>query len=64
MNYDEEFRNIKTALSNLVANHFPDYEFNWTLPVEASKVAVGAVLYQSRKGLDRQVTHEAIGFAC
>ena len=63
MDYEEEFRNMKMALSNSVANHFPDYELDWTLRVDASKVAVGAVLYQSRKGPDGQVTHEAIGFA-
>ena len=58
------FEKIKTALSNSVANHFPDYELDWTLRVDAFKVAaVGAVLYQSRIGSDGQVIHEAIGFA-
>ena len=54
---------MKSALSNSVANHFPDYELDWTLRVDASKVAVGAVLYQTRKGTDGTVTQEAIGFA-
>ena len=31
--------------------------------MDASKVAVGAVLYQNRIGSDGQVAHEAIGFA-
>ena len=63
MGYEEEFRKMKSALSNSVANHFPDYELDWTLRVDASKVAVDAVLYQTRKGTDGTVTHEAIGFA-
>ena len=63
IDYKEDFKKMKTALSNSVANHFPDYELDWTLRVDASKVAVGAVLYQNRIGSDGQVTHEAIGFA-
>ena len=31
--------------------------------LDASKVGVGAVLYQTRKDSARQVTHEGIGFA-
>ena len=63
IDYEEEFKNMKSALSNSVANHFPNYELDWTLRIVASKVAVGAVLYQTRKGTDGTVTHEAIGFA-
>ena len=63
VDYEEEFKKMKEALSNSVANHFPDYELDWTLRVDASKVAVGAVLYQTRTSPDSQVTHEAIGFA-
>ena len=63
VDYDKEFKKMKTALSNSVASHFPDYELDWTLRVDASKVAVGAVLSQSRKGDDGQVTHEADGFS-
>ena len=54
---------MKTALSTLVANHFPDYELDWTLCVDASKVAICSVLYQTHKGTEGTVTHEAIGFA-
>ena len=59
----EEFKKINTALSNSVANCFPDYELDRTLRVDASKVAVGAVLYQNRIGVDGQVAQEAFGFA-
>ena len=61
--YEEEFKRIKTALSNSVANYFLDYELDWTFRVDVSKVAVGAVLHQNRIGSDGQVTDEAIGFA-
>ena len=63
MDYEEEVRRIKTALSGSVANHFPDYKLDWTLQVDAFKVAVGEVLYQIKLGSDGQVTHETIGFA-
>ena len=32
--------------------------------VDASNVAVGAVLYQTRNGINVSVVHEAIGFVC
>ena len=62
LDYEKEFKRMKTALSNSVGNHFPDYELDWTLRVDASKVAVRALLYQNRIGSGGQVTHEAIGF--
>ena len=52
---------MKEAVSSSVANHFPDYKLDWTLRVDASKVAVG--VDQTRNSPDGQVTHEAIGFA-
>ena len=54
---------MNKALSNSVANHFPEYELDWTLRIDASKVAVGAVLYKTRTSPDGQVTQEAIWFA-
>ena len=61
--YEGDFKKMKLALSNSIANHFPDYDLDWTLRVDASKVAVGAVLYQTRKRDDGTLVHEAIGFA-
>ena len=37
MDCKEEFRNMKTTLSNTVANHFPDYELVWVVRVDASR---------------------------
>ena len=42
MDYEEEFREMKSALYNLAVNHFLDYKIDWTLCVDASKVTVGA----------------------
>ena len=53
---------MKKALSESVANHFPDYNLDWVLRVDASDKAVGAVLYQERPD-DFGVVHEPIGFA-
>ena len=53
---------MKKALSESVANHFPDYNLDWVLRVDASDKAVGAVLYQERPS-DFGVVHEPIGFA-
>jgi len=39
---------MKRALSESIANHFPDYNLDWVLRVDASDKAVGAVLYQER----------------
>ena len=60
--YEADFNKMKTALSESVANHFPDYNLDWVLRVDASDKAVGAVLYQERPG-DFGVVHEPIGFA-
>ena len=52
---------MKQALSNLIANHIPDYDLDWTLRVGASDVAVGAVLYQTSKRDDGSLVHKTIG---
>eukprot|EP01042_Synura_sphagnicola_P036417 gene36417-biopygen4789 len=46
--YVGDFERMKLALSLSVANHFPDYELDWVLRVDASDKAVGAVLFQER----------------
>ena len=50
VDYEEEL--MKTKKANSIADHFPDYELDWTLRVDASKVAVGVVLYQTRTSPD------------
>ena len=50
--FEKDFEKMKQALIESVANHFPDYNLDWGLVVDASKVAVGAVLYQVRVELD------------
>ena len=63
IDYEVELTKMKSALSISVANYFPDYELDWTFRVDALKVTVGSVLYQTCKGADGMVTHKAIGFA-
>ena len=42
--YARDFKKMKLALSISIANHFSDYDLDWTVRVDASNVAVGAVL--------------------
>jgi len=61
--YEADFERMKTALTQSVANHFPDYALDWVLRVDASDKAVGAVLFQERPDQFGIVVHEPIGFA-
>ena len=61
--YERDFKKMKFALSNSIANHFEDYDLYWTLRVDASNVAVGAALYQTSMRVDGSVFYEAFGFA-
>jgi len=61
--YHGAFNHMKKALEDSVACYFPDYELPWTLRVDASKVAVGAVLFQTRTLPDGTTRNEPIGFA-
>ena len=61
--YERDFEHMKKALEDSVACFFPDYELPWTLRVDASKVAVGAVLFQTRVLEGGTERHEPIGFA-
>jgi len=61
--YIRDFERMKQALSLSVSNHFPDYELDWVLRVNASDKAVGAVLFQERPDQFGVIVHEPIGFA-
>ena len=61
--YEADFERMKTALTQSVANHFPDYALDWVLRVDASDKAVRAVLFQERPDQFGIVVDEPIGFA-
>ena len=61
--YVGAFKKLKEALVASVALYFPDYELPWTLRVDASNIAVGAVLLQIRTLPDGTERFEPIGFA-
>ena len=50
--YVKAFEQMKQALITAVALFFPDYALPWILRVDASDVAVGAVLCQVRTAED------------
>ena len=54
---------MKDELVGSIANHFLDYSLKWGLGVDASNVAIGAVLCQIRVAEDCTKTYEAIGLA-
>ena len=61
--YIEAFETLKKDLANSIAIHFPDYSLKWSLRVDASDYAVGAVLFQERVLEDGKVQQEPIGVA-
>ena len=61
--YVGAFNNLKNELADSIAIHFPDYDLKWTLRVDASDHAVGAVLFQERIGEDKTPVNEVIGVA-
>jgi len=61
--YLKSFKELKEALISSTANHFPDYDLPWVLRVDASDVAVGAVLFQERGNPTGETVHEPIAFA-
>jgi phospholipid-translocating ATPase len=61
--YEEQFENCKKALAESVAIHMPDYTLAWIMRVDASDLAVGAVLMQVRTLENGDVQHEPLGFA-
>ena len=54
---------MKDVLVSSIADHFSDYSLEWGLGVDASNVAIGAVLCQIRVAEDCTKTYEAIGLA-
>ena len=61
VNYQAEYQKAKEALVASVAKYFPDYSLDWILRVDASQVAVCAVLLQIMIVNNREVYHP-IGF--
>jgi len=61
--YVKIFQEIKDTLQNATAIHFPDYELDWIMRVDASDIAVGAVLLQDFKDLEGKSNLQPIGFA-
>ena len=61
--YRAVFQRMKEGLAAAVALFFPDYSLPWILRVDASDIAVGAVLLQVRKKEDGTEVYEPIGFA-
>ena len=61
--YIGAFEALKKDLANSIAIHFPDYNLKWSLRVDASDYAVGAVLFQERVQEDGKIQQEPIGVA-
>ena len=57
------FETFKTAITNSVTLHFPDYALPWIIRSDSSVHAVGAVLYQEYTDKSNTVTHQPISFA-
>ena len=61
IDYQSEYEKVKEALTGSVAKYFPDYSLDWILRVDASKIAVCAVLLQIIIVNNKEVYHP-IGF--
>ena len=61
--YQAAFNNIKQALQAACTVYFPDYELQWILRVDASDVAVGAVLIQVLGEGPQVGEHQPIAFS-
>lgn len=59
--YVAAFENLKKELANSISIHFPDYSLKWTLRVDASDNAVGAILFQTREDSEGKSVMEPIG---
>jgi hypothetical protein len=57
------FQKLKDCLQEATAIHFPDYELNWIMRVDASDIAVGVVLLQELINEDGSSVLQPIGFA-
>jgi hypothetical protein len=61
--YIKYFQEIKYCLQKVIAIHFLDYDLDWIMRVDASDIAVGAVLLQEHKDAEGKVVLQPIGFA-
>ena len=59
--YEAEYNRVKEALVESVEKYFPNYELDWVLRVDASQVAVCAVLLQIMV-IDGKDVYHPIGF--
>ena len=57
------FEAFKTAISNSITLHFPDYSLPWIIRSDSSDHAVGAVLFQEYTDASNTITHQPISFA-
>jgi hypothetical protein len=60
--YVADFEKIKSALQDACTIYFPDYDLQWILRVDASDLAVGAVLIQVLADGPHAGEHQPIGF--
>jgi hypothetical protein len=62
VDYQAVFQAVKEALMDSVAIYFPDYNLDWILRVDASELAVGAVLLQVHENEDGEKAMQPLGF--
>jgi len=61
--YRAIFEKVKETIQQATYIHFPDYNLPWLLRVDASDVAVGAVLLQEIKPETKDAAYQPIGFS-
>jgi len=61
--YRAIFERVKEAIQHATYIHFPDYNLPWLLRVDASDVAVGAVLMQEINSGAKDAAYQPIGFS-
>ena len=61
--YKHLFELFKTAITESVTLHFPDYSLPWIIRSDSSDHAVGAVLFQEYTNPEGTVIHQPIAFA-
>ena len=61
--YKNLFDLFKTAITNSVTLHFPDYTLPWVIRSDSSDHAVGAVLFQEFTDVHGAIIHQPIAFA-
>ena len=62
IDYKAEFEKVKNYIADSVDKHFPDYEKDWFLYVDASEFSCGAALLQLHKTEDGKEIYQPIGF--